>query len=127
MCAKPLVSRISLLTKASCGELFAGRLFAFLQPLEERGEPAHEAGALVVVDPGTFLGGTEVRVDDWGIGAGSEGSDFGFPPYRRGNEIKRSEERGGITIRSSYRSRSKTDPQNRTSCLVLDVLTFLRQ
>lgn len=45
-----------------------------LQPLEEIGRLAHEAGAVFVVDTVTSLGGTEVRVDDWGIDAVYSGS-----------------------------------------------------
>jgi alanine-glyoxylate transaminase/serine-glyoxylate transaminase/serine-pyruvate transaminase len=40
-----------------------------LQPLEEIGEMVHDAGALFLVDTVTSLGGTDVRVDDWGIDA----------------------------------------------------------
>jgi alanine-glyoxylate transaminase/serine-glyoxylate transaminase/serine-pyruvate transaminase len=40
-----------------------------LQPLQEIGRLAREAGALFVVDTVTSLGGTDVRVDDWGIDA----------------------------------------------------------
>jgi alanine-glyoxylate transaminase / serine-glyoxylate transaminase / serine-pyruvate transaminase len=40
-----------------------------LQPLEEISRLAHEAGALFVVDAITSLGGTEVKVDEWGIDA----------------------------------------------------------
>jgi len=40
-----------------------------LQPLEEISKMVHEAGALFLVDTVTSLGGTEVRVDDWGIDA----------------------------------------------------------
>jgi alanine-glyoxylate transaminase/serine-glyoxylate transaminase/serine-pyruvate transaminase len=40
-----------------------------LQPLEEIGRLAHEAGALFLVDAVTSLGGTELKVDDWGIDA----------------------------------------------------------
>ena len=40
-----------------------------LQPLEEIGQLAHDAGALFLVDTVTSLGGTDVRVDDWGIDA----------------------------------------------------------
>jgi alanine-glyoxylate transaminase/serine-glyoxylate transaminase/serine-pyruvate transaminase len=45
-----------------------------LQPLEEIGRLAHEAGALFVVDAVTSLGGVDVRVDDWGIDAVYSGS-----------------------------------------------------
>jgi len=38
-----------------------------LQPLEEISRIAHEAGALLVVDCVTSLGGHPVRVDQWGI------------------------------------------------------------
>ncbi|MCP4613068.1 MAG: alanine--glyoxylate aminotransferase family protein [Planctomycetes bacterium] len=40
-----------------------------LQPLEEIGTLAREAGALFLVDAVTSLGGIEVKVDDWGIDA----------------------------------------------------------
>ncbi|MBI4557504.1 MAG: alanine--glyoxylate aminotransferase family protein [Candidatus Hydrogenedentes bacterium] len=40
-----------------------------LQPLEEISCMTHEAGALFVVDTVTSLGGTDVRVDDWGFDA----------------------------------------------------------
>jgi alanine-glyoxylate transaminase/serine-glyoxylate transaminase/serine-pyruvate transaminase len=40
-----------------------------LQPLEEIGRLAHEAGALFMVDAVTSLGGTVLKVDDWGIDA----------------------------------------------------------
>ncbi|HUI28259.1 MAG TPA: alanine--glyoxylate aminotransferase family protein [Candidatus Kryptonia bacterium] len=40
-----------------------------LQPLEEIGKVAHDAGALFVVDTVTSLGGCPVRLDDWGIDA----------------------------------------------------------
>jgi alanine-glyoxylate transaminase/serine-glyoxylate transaminase/serine-pyruvate transaminase len=40
-----------------------------LQPLEEISRLVHDAGALFVVDTVTSLGGTEVKVDDWGIDA----------------------------------------------------------
>ena len=40
-----------------------------LQPLEEIGRLARDAGALFVVDAVTSLGGTDVRVDDWEIDA----------------------------------------------------------
>jgi alanine-glyoxylate transaminase / serine-glyoxylate transaminase / serine-pyruvate transaminase len=39
------------------------------QPLEEIGPLVHAAGALLVVDTVTSLGGCPVRVDDWGIDA----------------------------------------------------------
>jgi alanine-glyoxylate transaminase / serine-glyoxylate transaminase / serine-pyruvate transaminase len=40
-----------------------------LQPLEEISKLVHEAGALLVVDAITSLGGTPVKVDEWGIDA----------------------------------------------------------
>jgi alanine-glyoxylate transaminase/serine-glyoxylate transaminase/serine-pyruvate transaminase len=40
-----------------------------LQPLKEIAKLAHEAGALYVVDAVTSLGGTDIRVDEWGIDA----------------------------------------------------------
>ncbi len=38
-----------------------------LTPLSEIAEVAHDAGALLVVDAVTSLGGVELRVDEWGI------------------------------------------------------------
>ena len=38
-----------------------------LTPVPEIAEMAHEAGALLIVDAVTSLGGMELRVDDWGI------------------------------------------------------------
>jgi alanine-glyoxylate transaminase/serine-glyoxylate transaminase/serine-pyruvate transaminase len=40
-----------------------------LQPLTDISRIVHEAGALLLVDAVTSLGGTDVRVDDWGIDA----------------------------------------------------------
>ena len=40
-----------------------------LQPLEEIGAMARDAGALFLVDTVTSLGGTDVRMDEWGIDA----------------------------------------------------------
>ncbi|MFC1650514.1 pyridoxal-phosphate-dependent aminotransferase family protein [Candidatus Latescibacterota bacterium] len=40
-----------------------------LQPLEEISKMTHDAGALFLVDTVTSLGGTDVRMDDWGIDA----------------------------------------------------------
>jgi len=40
-----------------------------LQPLEEIGKLAYDAGALFLVDTVTSLAGADVRVDDWGIDA----------------------------------------------------------
>ncbi len=40
-----------------------------LQPLEEIGKLAHDAGALFLVDTVTSLAGTDVRMDEWGIDA----------------------------------------------------------
>jgi len=40
-----------------------------LQPVEEIGQMAHEAGALFLLDTVTSLGGADVRVDDWGVDA----------------------------------------------------------
>jgi len=40
-----------------------------MQPLEEISKMAHDAGALFLVDTVTSLGGTDVRMDDWGIDA----------------------------------------------------------
>jgi alanine-glyoxylate transaminase / serine-glyoxylate transaminase / serine-pyruvate transaminase len=39
------------------------------QPLAEISRIVHDAGALLLVDAVTSLGGTEVRMDDWGIDA----------------------------------------------------------
>ena len=38
-----------------------------LTPIVELAEAAHEAGALLIVDAVTSLGGVELRVDEWGI------------------------------------------------------------
>jgi alanine-glyoxylate transaminase/serine-glyoxylate transaminase/serine-pyruvate transaminase len=53
-----------------------------LQPLEEISKMAHDAGALFLVDAVTSLGGTDVRVDDWGIDAIYSGSQkcLSVPP-----------------------------------------------
>lgn len=40
-----------------------------LQPLEEISRMVHDKGALFLVDAVTSLGGTDVRMDDWGIDA----------------------------------------------------------
>lgn len=40
-----------------------------LQPLEEISKMTHDAGALFLVDTVTSLGGTDVRIDDWGVDA----------------------------------------------------------
>src|SRR5207247_3060885 len=40
-----------------------------LTPVEEISRLAHEAGALMVLDTVTSLGGCPVRIDDWGIDA----------------------------------------------------------
>lgn len=40
-----------------------------MQPLEQIGQLARDAGALFLVDTVTSLGGTDVRVDDWAIDA----------------------------------------------------------
>ena len=40
-----------------------------LQPLEEISKMVHDAGALFLVDAVTSLGGTEVKMDEWGIDA----------------------------------------------------------
>ncbi len=52
------------------------------QPLEEIGRMAHDAGALLLVDTVTSLGGIDVRVDDWGIDAVYSGTQkcIGGPP-----------------------------------------------
>ena len=39
------------------------------QPLEDISKIVHDAGALLLVDAVTSLGGTDVRMDDWGIDA----------------------------------------------------------
>ena len=53
-----------------------------LQPLEEISKIAHDAGALFLVDTVTSLGGTDVRVDDWGIDAVYSGTQkcLSIPP-----------------------------------------------
>ncbi len=38
-----------------------------LQPLEEISQITHEAGALLLIDAVTSLGGCELLIDDWGI------------------------------------------------------------
>ena len=52
------------------------------QPLEEISKLAHDAGALFLVDAVTSLGGTDVRIDDWGIDAVYSGTQkcIGAPP-----------------------------------------------
>jgi alanine-glyoxylate transaminase / serine-glyoxylate transaminase / serine-pyruvate transaminase len=45
-----------------------------LQPLEEISRMVHAAGALFLVDAVTSLGGTQVKVDEWGIDAIYSGS-----------------------------------------------------
>ena len=40
-----------------------------LQPLEEISKMVHDTGALFLVDTVTSLGGTQVKVDEWGIDA----------------------------------------------------------
>lgn len=40
-----------------------------LQPLEEISTMVHDAGAMLLVDTVTSLGGIDVRIDDWGIDA----------------------------------------------------------
>lgn len=53
-----------------------------LQPLEEISKIVHDAGALFLVDTVTSLGGTNVRVDDWGIDAVYSGTQkcLSVPP-----------------------------------------------
>lgn len=53
-----------------------------LQPLEEISSMVHDAGALFLVDTVTSLGGTEVKVDDWGIDAVYSGTQkcLSVPP-----------------------------------------------
>ncbi len=52
------------------------------QPLEEISKLTHDAGALFLVDAVTSLGGTDVRIDDWGIDAVYSGTQkcIGAPP-----------------------------------------------
>ncbi len=45
-----------------------------LQPLEEISRMVHDAGAIFIVDAVTSLGGTQVKVDEWGIDAIYSGS-----------------------------------------------------
>ncbi len=53
-----------------------------LQPLEEISKIVHDAGALLLVDAVTSLGGVDVRVDDWGIDAFYSGTQkcLSIPP-----------------------------------------------
>ena len=53
-----------------------------LTPIPEIAEVAHDAGALLVVDAVTSLGGVELRVDDWGIDVCYSGTQkcIGAPP-----------------------------------------------
>ena len=53
-----------------------------LTPLEALGEVAHEAGALLVVDAVTSLGGVEFRADQWGVDVCYSGTQkcIGAPP-----------------------------------------------
>jgi alanine-glyoxylate transaminase/serine-glyoxylate transaminase/serine-pyruvate transaminase len=53
-----------------------------LQPLEEISKMVHEAGALLLVDTVTSLGGTDVRADDWEIDAVYSGTQkcLSVPP-----------------------------------------------
>ncbi len=53
-----------------------------LQPLEEISHDTHAAGALLLVDAVTSLGGHPVRVDEWGIDACYSGTQkcLGVPP-----------------------------------------------
>ncbi len=53
-----------------------------LQPLEEISRMTHEAGALLVVDCVTSLGGHPVKVDEWGIDACYSGTQkcLSIPP-----------------------------------------------
>lgn len=52
------------------------------QPLEEISKIVHDAGALLVVDAVTSLGGIDLRVDEWGIDAIYSGTQkcLGAPP-----------------------------------------------
>lgn len=52
--------------KAACA-VHAETSTGVLQPLEPLAGPAHEAGALFVVDAVTSLGGAEVKTDQWGL------------------------------------------------------------
>lgn len=45
-----------------------------LQPLEDISKIAHDAGALLLVDTVTSLGGTDVKVDEWRIDAAYSGT-----------------------------------------------------
>ncbi|MBI3912268.1 MAG: alanine--glyoxylate aminotransferase family protein [Armatimonadetes bacterium] len=45
-----------------------------LQPVEEIAAAAREAGALMLLDTVTSLGGVEVRIDDWGVDAAYSGT-----------------------------------------------------
>jgi alanine-glyoxylate transaminase/serine-glyoxylate transaminase/serine-pyruvate transaminase len=45
-----------------------------LQPLEQISKIVHDAGSLFLVDCVTSLGGTDVRIDDWGIDAAYSGT-----------------------------------------------------
>ena len=40
-----------------------------LQPIEEISKAVHEAGAMLLLDTVTSLGGVEVNVDSWGVDA----------------------------------------------------------
>jgi alanine-glyoxylate transaminase/serine-glyoxylate transaminase/serine-pyruvate transaminase len=53
-----------------------------LQPLEGLGDLAHRHGALLLVDAVTSLGGTPLRLDEWGIDAVYSGTQkcLGCPP-----------------------------------------------
>lgn len=53
-----------------------------LQPVEEIGKLARDAGALFLVDTVTSLAGTDVRMDDWGIDAIYSGTQkcLSIPP-----------------------------------------------
>lgn len=53
-----------------------------LQPLEEISQITHEAGALLLVDTVTSLGGHPVKTDEWGIDACYSGTQkcLGVPP-----------------------------------------------
>jgi len=53
-----------------------------ITPITDIGKVAHDAGALLVVDAVTSLGGVELRVDDWGIDVCYSGTQkcVGAPP-----------------------------------------------
>ena len=64
------------------GVIHAETSTGVLTPLEPLAEIAHDAGALLVVDAVTSLGGVELRVDEWGIDVCYSGTQkcIGAPP-----------------------------------------------